>query len=292
MFSMRIPFCMFSIPVAKRFSRKFYFMARPFEKMSPKLNEDLEKAGFDMNARTYISISIMGALFVSVMFFFIVYILSTRMFFNGALYGGVVALAMFFVIVMYNTKYPRIIIAKKSRDLEKNMIYAMKHILVQVKSGVPLFNAIVTVSEKDYGEMSVQMKKLVKEIQTGTPLETALDAMALESYSENFRRILWQITNSMKSGVEISDTMHNVIENLTQDQRISIRRYGSQLNPLTLVYMMVAVILPALGITLMIVMSSFSGTSVPKSMFFVLLFAVTAFQFVFIGMIKTKRPSV
>jgi flagellar protein FlaJ len=192
----------------------------------------------------------------------------------------------------YNAKYPKIILAKKARNLEKNMVYALKHILVQVKSGVPLFNSIVTVSEKNYGEMSLLMKKLVKEVETGTPLEAAMDEMALESSSENFRRALWQISNSLKSGVEISETLRNIISNMTHEQRIAIRRYGSQLNPLTLVYMMVAVILPALGITLMIVMSSFSGTAVPQSIFYLLLFAVGAFQFIFIGMIKSKRPSV
>ncbi len=256
---MRIPFCIFSIPVAKRFSRKLYFIAGPFEKMHPHLNHDLEKAGYDMDAKTYMAISLMGAFFVAVMIALMMYLISIRMAFNGILYGPVSALFMFFLITTYNAKYPRIILAKKSRNLEKNMIYALKHVLVQVKSGVPLFNSIVTVSEKNYGEMSVMMKKLVKEVETGTPLEAAMDEMALETGSENFRRVLWQISNSLKSGVEISETLRNIIQNIAHEQRIAIRRYGSQLNPLTLVYMMVAVILPALGITLMIVMSSCSA---------------------------------
>jgi len=289
---MRVPFCLFATPVAKRFSRKLYFLTGPFTKINPRLDSQLEKAGFDLDARSYISISMLGAAFMSVLFFFVVYLLSIRMFFNGLVYGALTGVAMFFIIIFYNTRYPNLLLIKKSRNLEKNMVYAMKHILVQVKSGVPLFNAIVTVSEKDYGEMSVQMKRLVKEVETGTPLESVLDEMALDTNSEHFRRALWQLSNSLKSGVEISDTLVGIISNLVHDQRIAIRRYGAQLNPLTLVYMMIAVILPALGITLMIVMSSFSGTAVPKSMFYILLFGVAAFQFVFIGMIKSKRPTV
>ena len=280
---MRIPFCLFSVPVAKRFSRKFFFATRPFLKMNPSLDMTLEKAGYDIEARTYVAMAVIS--------FVVIYLFSLRLAFSGLAYGALAGLAIFFMIVMYTMKFPRVVIAKKSRDLERNMIYAMKHLLVQVKSGVPLFSALVSVSEKDYGQMSVEIKQLIKQVETGIPLENAMDKLAMDTTSEHFRRALWQLSNSLKSGVEVSSTVRTLIEGLVHDQRIAIRRYGAQLNPLTLVYMMVAVILPALGITLMIVMSSFSGTAVPKSMFYVLIFAVTSFQFMFIGMIKSKRPA-
>ena len=58
-------------------------------------------------------------------------------------------------------------------------------------------------------------------------------------------------------------------------------------------YMMGAVILPALGITFLIVLSSFIEleTLLIKLLFWGLLGAVVFFQIIFSGVIKSKRPS-
>jgi len=86
--------------------------------------------------------------------------------------------------------------------------------------------------------------------------------------------------------------LKNIIENISSEQRIAIRRYGSQLNPLTLVYMMVAVVLPSLGVTFMLVMSSFSGLVVSETMFWMIIAFLALFQFMFLGIIKSKRPNI
>jgi pilus assembly protein TadC len=107
----------------------------------------------------------------------------------------------------------------------------------------------------------------------------------------HFHRALWQISNGLKSGSDIGTVLKSVVENIAQEQRIAIKKYGSQLNPLTLVYMMVAVILPSLGITFLIVMSSFSGFAVSERMFIAILGMLALFQFMFIGVIKSRRPN-
>lgn len=83
-----------------------------------------------------------------------------------------------------------------------------------------------------------------------------------------------------------------MVENLTNEQKVQIRKYGSQLNPMAMMYMMVAVIIPSLGITFIIIMSSFSGFEVTKSIFWSILGFIAFFQFMFIGLIKSRRPPV
>jgi hypothetical protein len=57
-------------------------------------------------------------------------------------------------------------------------------------------------------------------------------------------------------------------------------------------YLMLTVILPTLGISFLIILSSFSGIQIPEAFFFLIWGVVVLFQIMFIGMIKSSRPSV
>ena len=116
--------------------------------------------------------------------------------------------------------------------------------------------------------------------------------MALKNPSPYFRRAIWQISNGIKAGSDISPLLKAVIDGIFAEQRIAIRRYGSQLNPLTLVYMMVAVVLPSLGLTFLLVLSSFSGLVISETIFWMILVFLAVFQFMFMGIIKSRRPNI
>jgi len=196
-------------------------------------------------------------------------------------------LSFFYVIL-----YPNLIIVRKTKDLEKKLLFALRHLLIQVKSGVPLFDALVSVSNGNYGAVSKELKECTKKISTGLEQTVALEELALKNPSLDFRRIIWQITSSIKTGADLGNTLENVVQNLSDEQRVAVRRYGSQLNPMAMMYMMLAVIVPSLGITFMLIFSSFSGIAVSESMFYIILAMLAFFQFIFIGMVKSRRPAV
>ena len=81
------------------------------------------------------------------------------------------------------------------------------------------------------------------------------------------------------------------MDTLTKEQIISVKKYSQELNPLTMIYMLVAVILPTMGMTFLIVLTSFSGASIDKIIFIAILFGLGIFQFVFMGIVKSKRPA-
>ena len=60
---------------------------------------------------------------------------------------------------------------------------------------------------------------------------------------------------------------------------------------LSLIYMMMGVIMPAMGLTLLIVMSSFPQIKIVNEMFWGLLAAVIIMQFMYLGFLKSKRPN-
>jgi hypothetical protein len=55
--------------------------------------------------------------------------------------------------------------------------------------------------------------------------------------------------------------------------------------------MMVAVIIPSLGVTFLMVLSSFAKIPVTEKMFWAILAFVAIFQFMFLGILKSKRPN-
>jgi pilus assembly protein TadC len=187
-------------------------------------------------------------------------------------------------------RYPKFVALRRIKKLEKDLLNSLEHILIEIKSGVPLFNAMIGVTD-GYGEVSDEFKIAVKEINAGIPEIKALERASLRNPSLYFRRSLWQITNAMKAGSDIASALEAIVNNLTQEQIIAIRRYGQELSPFTLMYMLIAVIMPTLGITFLIILSSFAGLKIPDFTFPMIILVLAIFQYFYMGIIKTKRPA-
>jgi flagellar protein FlaJ len=291
---MRIPFCPISIEKARKLvGTTFYGVVEPFLKVSPGFELQLKQAGIPLNGREYLSIAMFSAFFMFLLIYFVFLLFTIRMIeLIRALSMSFIVSGFFFLVTFFYIKiYPNVLIKKKVLDLERNLLYALRHMYVQITSGVPIFDAIVSLSEGNYGAVSKELKIAVKDVNTGTPVEVALERVASKNPSQYLRRTIWQISNGIKSGGDIGNVLKNIIDYISSEQRIAIRRYGAQLNPLTLAYMMVAVIMPSLGVTFLIVLSSFTKIPVTKNMFYVILIFLAIFQFMFMGIIKSKRPN-
>ena len=205
----------------------------------------------------------------------------------------VVALVITIFIFMQQMAYPRLVTSRRIRLIEMNLLPALQDMHVELNSGVPLFNILVNVSKGSYGEVSEELGKAVKEINAGKSQIEALEDLAVRNPSVLFRRAIWQIVNGMKGGADIADLIKDVINNISDEQLTQIQKYGGQLSPLALFYMLIAVIAPSLGTTFVIVLSSFIalGEGTVKVVFYSILIMTIFFQLLFMGMIKSRRPS-
>ena len=140
--------------------------------------------------------------------------------------------------------------------------------------------------------VSEEFDKCSKEISTGKGETDALEEMAFRNPNPVFKRVVWQLVNSMRAGGNIGSTLDMMAKNLSEEQRVKIRKYGSQLNPLALMYLMFSVILPTLGLSFLIIFSSVSGFQLPRAIFYLIMVVLLVFQFSFIGLVKNRRPSV
>ncbi len=291
---MRIPLVPFPINTAKKFAKSFYGFGEILSKFFPNLEIQLERADLNISSLEYLSIalfsSIFWIIFMSVIFFATYNFLTLsenfiRIWFSIPIFFG-------FISFVYLLAYPSFIVTKRIKNLERNMIYALRHLQIQIKSGVPLFDALVSVSNANYGVISEELKKTIKKISTGTSETESLEELASRNPSLYFRRTIWQINNALRSGADLGNTLDNIVVSLSNEQRIAIRKYGSQLNPLAMMYMMMSVIIPTLGVTFLLVISSFIGLLVTEMIFWIILIGVATFQFFFIGIVKSRRPPI
>lgn len=290
----RIPFVPFPMPLMRKISKRFLGFGDKLSKILPGFRVKLNQAALDFQPREYLSMAFFSLIFWTSMTFTLLFLLSIfvklpeNFIFTLVPVSFVIGFLSFFYIIFY----PGLIIARKVKDLEKNLLFALRHLLIQVKSGVPLFDGLVSVANGNYSLISKELGECTKKISTGLEQTFALEELALKNPSLHFRRVIWQITNAIKTGADLGNTLEAIVITLGEERKVSIRRYGSQLNPLAMMYMMMAVIIPSLGITFLIIFSSFSGVIVTESLFFIILFALTFFQFTFIGIVKSRRPAI
>jgi len=295
-----IPMNPLPIPLLQQISEKVLPFGASIARSLPYLKLELEQSDLGMEAEEYIS---MG-LIVAVFHFFLWGILLSLLL-VVAVQQGLIAVELpfavglgiglgfvFAVLVLFQvSQFPKVLIGKKIRDLEQNLIFGLRTITVQIRSGVSLFNALSLVSDGKYGALSSEFRKTIDEINTGMPEEDALQRSAMRNPSLFYRRAIWQIVNGMKAGADITKVLSELVHSMTKEQVLQIKKYGASLRLLSLVYMMLGVIIPALGLTFMIILSTFPQIPITPELLWGFMGFLILAQFMFVGFVKSKRPS-
>ena len=290
----KIPYSLLPIKVLKKGSSIFLGIGRSLEKNFPFLKLHLKQAEVDFSVKEYLSMCFLSGLIFFVFFgFFFILILFLAGVKNPFSFGLITSIIITLFVFLQQLTYPKIYSNKRIRDIEKNLLAALQNMLIQLNSGVPIFDILVNLSKGNYGEISREFLKAVKKINAGKPQIETLEEMATLNPSLFFRRAIWHLVNGMKAGADMSSVIKEMVNLLAEEQILQIQRYGSQLNPLAMFYMLVVVIAPSLGMTFLIIISSFISLSefATKLVFYGLFAIVVFFQIMFIGMIKSKRPN-
>ncbi len=291
---LKLPYSFLPPQLLVKISPAFYGVGEILAHMFFSLKLTLKQAGMTIESREYLSICFISSLFNFFIALFMAYMpLSKYGVKNSFSIALLIAVIFFFYTFMQQVMYPKLMANRKVRGIEKNLMSAMQNMLVQLNSGVPLFDIIVNIADGDFGDISNEFNKVVKEINAGRPPVDALTDIATYNPSVFFRRAIWQIVNGMKAGSDLSAVIKEIINSISEEQVIQIQKYGGQLNPIAMFYMLAAVIIPSLGMTFMIIISSFisMGEEAMKLAFWGFFGFVVFMQIMFMGVIRTKRPN-
>jgi len=286
-----IPFSLIPTPIVTSTAKRIKGVGNFIAEFFPGLEDELTQAEYDYNAREYAAITATASTLNAITIFTLIIAIGELARSNTLPLATLTAITIFtasFTTILY---YPQIIATRKMRRIENNLIPAARQLYIEVKSGVPLFNAMTSIST-NYGEVSEEFKKIVSKINGGVSELDAISEASKQSPSFKLRRLLWQISNALKVGSDVGTALETTINGLTKDKMDDIEKYAHELSPWTMIYMMVAVILPSLGITLLIVILSLVNIPITPLIFPLIVTLLAAFQLVFLNLIKTRRPRV
>ncbi len=195
------------------------------------------------------------------------------------------------LMTLFAIQSPKSAIRKRQREIDKEVLFAGRYLLVKMESGTPLINTLDDAS-KSYGVSAKYFGEIVHDINTGIPLEKALENARTYNSSEKFKRVLWQIVTALKTGSEVTGVLRSTLKGIASEQAIEIKVYGKKLNSLMLFYMVVGCVAPSLGLTMLVIISGFLNLEFTNTVFYTILFFLSIVQMAFIIMVKSARPMV
>ena len=200
----------------------------------------------------------------------------------------IIFFAMFFAYSFLDVKAK---IKRRENEIDKEVLFIGSYLLVKLYSGRPLLNALVETSSSR-GITSKYIKEIVNDIETGNTIEDALNSAMVYSPSEKLKKVLFHINNALQLGIDVTKPLESVLEEITKDEELEIKKYGKKLNTLVIFYMLAAIVIPSLGTAMFIVISSLLSFTISFSELLIFSFFILVLQFLFIAVFKSIRPKV
>lgn len=261
--------------------------------LSPNLAVELEQAEYKVKPTAFATIALLlslnyTVLILAVLLFFLY--LFEILILNNVL----IVLGLIFVFFLFSTfnlmNLPKLYLIRKSREIDVSLLFALRHMLVKVKSGIPFFDSVVGIAYGNYGAVSKEFRKFVKDVQGGQSEIIALEKLSFYNPSTFLRRFIWQMTNSLRAGTDIASTLEVIVKGIEDERYLQVKEFGSRLSPIALMYIMFTVIIPALGTTFMTIFSTFIGGVVSDELFYLIPVLLILANLFFINVIRNTRP--
>lgn len=207
----------------------------------------------------------------------------------------IIAAAVFLIPAMvffYLMLYPEAARLRRQKEMDYEIVFAGRHIVIALKSGMPLFDTFVGASS-GYGAVSAEFAKIVDRVVLGVPVTQAIREVVQNNPSKYFTRMLMQIANSLSSGADVGNSLESVLDQISKEQLISLKEYSQKLTPMVMFYMVFGIIVPSLGIVLAtVILSALSSGEIgpPSGLLVLVFFVIALIQFLFLGFIESSRP--
>ena len=282
-------------------SQKLAKVSEPFEGLAhaitglfPDLGWNLKQGGYAISPAGYIArvLYMTASIFIGIIAAVMLPALIVDQIDKGIFLTTILLPIATILLFFYFMFMPSMMAKKRARKIDKNLAFALKDLQIQVSAGIPLFDGIVNISAGGYGECSDEIRGVVHEVESGKSLVRALESCGLTTPSQFLRRVMWQLVNALRAGSDVSAALEAISRDLEIEKRTRIKAYAQELNMWGLIYMLAAVVLPSMGVTLLVILSSFLGGTITTDIFWLLLIFLIFFQLFFIQFVKSKRQEI
>ncbi len=181
-------------------------------------------------------------------------------------------------------------VAKLSRELDADLMFISEFLLVELKSGLPLGNAIEKLSKfnRPAGRF---FRRLYLDFKTGKDLEKAIESASYYSASEKLKSLLKKLRDSLSIGVDLAPILEEFIEEANEYNLIKIKEFSKTINPLVMMYLIIGIVFPSLGVAIFTLGAALMDITplFMKLILFVLFLLVFLFQYMSYTMFKYKK---
>ena len=262
-------------------------------KKKPGLRIQLKQAGYTRTPEEFIKTSLIRTVIISAVLLLIDLFLIFRFGANVfTIFLLILAVISPFLLFGYIIRSPSLKMKLKQKKIDADVVFAGRFLLIELSSGVPLYNAIANASE-GFSEISNEFKTIIRRVSLGTPIDLAIEDVIKTTPSPYFRKLLWQILNALGTGADLGESLQSILKQITAEQGVDMREYGRKLNPVVMFYLMLTVVVPSLGIVVIVILSMFmSALGVGSNLLLISGILVFLSQLFFLLYIKKTRPGV
>lgn len=248
-------------------------LIRDIVKKNPGLKLKLKKADSKLTPFQYVYQSITMTIFSTIALFVLVYLISKKDLMIMLL-GSAIVILLSPLLYKFWFGFVDVQIRKAGRELDGDLLFVSEYFMVSLESGLPLGNAIQNFSRlnRPGGRF---FKRLYVDFKTGKDLSTALEDASMYSPSDLLRVLLKRLKDSLDVGIDLKDVFENFIEEASEKKVVEIRGYSKKLNPVIMMYLLLGVVIPSLGITFFILGASMMDMG-PELLKYILIFVFLA----------------
>ena len=194
-----------------------------------------------------------------------------------------------YILFRFFLKTPEIKVIRSRKNVDAEITSAIRFLVLDLKANASIFDALQNLA-KNFEEIGIYMNDAVTKTKLGSSLEDSLNEAVELVPSENFRVLLWQLINYLQTGADITKSLETIVDEIVEKQRIDFKKYGKKLNVLSLFYMIVAIILPTIGFTIITAALIFIGFEINIGLILGFWVLFSLMQLMFLVMSGGNRP--
>jgi len=275
----------------------FSSIAKVFGKLpvAGELEASIKAAGIPTNAETYLAYAsvVSAASFFLVAVLFAVLGVGTQdvvATYAVAISSGVIA---FFLAGIASLSYPGFHAAQRATQIDRELPFALRHLATQIKAGLNFQKALASVASGEYGALSTELRRTLGDMQGGMPTDKALFELAARTRSKGLKQAVMQVIRALKTGGTLSDIIAGIAADVAFETRMKLRDFTEQLNLISAVFIMVAVVAPVI-VTILSAITQLPllGGGIGSEAVFIAFGSVVAISFLILLLIKRAEPAV
>lgn len=202
-------------------------------------------------------------------------------------------LTLMIMLYIFILHYPSIKEDRNYSDMNQELPYALRHMGIELKSGKGLHDALIAISNANYGSLSKEFKRVLEEVKFGKPTEDSLLEMSHRVKSDGLSRAIQQIIGTLRIGGNLSDSLNIIAKDITFNMQIKLKEYSQRLNSFILIYTFVAILTPIIGLIMLMAGSTVMGDIIPSSLLLMIYSVFFPMIVMFMGVfIKKLEPKI